>query len=381
MAHPSSGLRRVSLLAAVVAATVTVVLGQGTTRVATTAGALISSAVFYHGKNVVIENDTIGESGLTRLAGTPRPVFVFWKGRAAAGPGEIRAEFWDLGRTEQGDSRFAGYDFTQLLESSTRGRWPRRDEVFVLLGATLLPSSPSAAPSVRNISLTPARYEAREVKVVGRFKGRNLYGDLPQALGKTKWDFVLQSAEGALWVTGIRPKGKGFDLDPVARVDTGRWVEVTGVVAVIGTMPYITGSAIQLATAPETLIEVPIPERPRLPSPEVIFSAPVQDDRDVERGAPVRLQFSRDIDPKTVEGRVRVTYIGSPGAEAATLPSPAFRVSYNDVAHALEIRFAQPLERFRQVKVEVTEGIMSLDRQIVTPWTLIFTTGGATPAP
>jgi hypothetical protein len=352
-----------------------VALAQGTARSATTANALIASAGFYHGKNVVIESETAGEGGLTRLAGTARPIFVSWKDRAPSGKGEIRGEFWDLGRTEQGDSRFSGYDFSQLLEATTRGRWPRRDEVYVIVGATMLPSSQATAPSLRAIALRPDQYEGREVKVVGRFKGRNLYADLPQALGKTKWDFVLQSADGAVWVTGMRPKGKGFDLDPVARVDTGRWLEVTGVVSMIGSTPYISARALNLATAPQTLIEVPVPEQPRMPAPEVIFSAPVQEDRDVEVAVRVRVQFSRDVDPRTIEGHIKVSYV-APSGGAAAPPPPAFTATYNDVAHAIEIRFAEPLQRFQQVKVEVTEGIVSLDRQAVKPWTLTFTTGG-----
>ncbi|CAN5816616.1 hypothetical protein BH18ACI5_BH18ACI5_02450 [soil metagenome] len=353
-----------------------VALAQGTSRSATTANALIASAGFYHGKNIVIDSETAGESGLTRLAGTARPIFVFWKDRAPGGKGEIRGEFWDLGRIEQGDSRFSGHDFSPLLEATTRGRWPRRDEVYIIVGAALLPSSTAAAPSLRAIALKPDDYEGREVKVVGRFKGRNLYADLPQALGKTKWDFVLQSAEGALWVTGVRPKGKGFDLDPVARVDTGRWLEVTGVVSMIGSTPYLTASALQLAAAPQTLVEVPVPEQPRMPAPEVIFSAPVPDDRDVEVGARVRIQFSRDIDPRTIEGHIRVSYVAAPTGGASAPALPAFTTTYNDVAHAIEIRFAQPLPRFHQIKVELLEGIIALDRQAVKPWTLTFTTGG-----
>jgi hypothetical protein len=351
------------------------VLAQGSSRIATTAAALTASAVFYHGKNIVIESETSGENGLTRLAATARPIFVFWKDRIPGGKGEIRGEFWDLGRTEQNDSRFTGYDFSQLLESTTRGRWPRRDEIYVIVGATSLPSSTSTAPSVRSIALSPDRFEGREVKVVGRFRGRNLYGDLPQALGKTKWDFVLQSADGAVWVTGMRPKGKGFDLDPVARVDTGRWLEVTGVVSMSGSMPFITATAMQSATAPQTLVEVPVPEQPRMPAPEVIFSAPVPDDHDVERNVRVRVQFSRDIDPRTIAGHVTVAYVPSAGA-APPPAAPTFTTVYNDVAHAIEIRFAEPLERFQQVKVEITEGIIALDRQPLKPWTLVFTTGG-----
>jgi hypothetical protein len=309
-----------------------------------------------------------------RLANTSKPVYIFWKERPSTDAGEIRGEFWDLGRLEPGDSRFAGIDLMQIVESTLQGRWPSRDQVFVLLAATLTPEDRSTAPTLRGIALAPDQYEGREVKVVGRFRGRNLYGDLPQALGKDKWDFVLQSADGALWVTGVRPRGKGFNLDPGARVDTGRWLEVTGVVERSGNLTYLNASSVQEATAPsEAVAEVVMPERPKLPAPEVIFSAPVQDDTGVERTTAVRIQFSRDVDPRTLANVVRVTYVDAP---ADAPKPPGFTVTYNDRAHAIEVKFAEPLERFQTVRVEVLEGIMSLDRQMVKPWSLTFTTGG-----
>ena len=352
---------------------------QPPTRIATTPRALVGSSVFYHGKFVVLSGETATEGGLTRLVNTAKPIYVFWKEPPTIGTGEIRGEFWDLGRIEQGDGRFTGYDFAHLLEVTSRGRWPGRDQVYVLLGASLLPAALPPAPNVRAIALAPDRYEGREVKVVGRFKGRNLYGDLPQSLGKSKWDFVIQSADGAVWVTGMRPKGKGFDLDPGARVDTGRWLEVTGVVGQVGSVVYVTATSLREASAPnETPVEVAVPERPPLPQPEVIFSAPVDDDHDVERNVTVRVQFSRDVDPKTIRDRVRVSYVPTPGSGAApSAQAPTYNVRYNDAAHAIEIRFAQPLGRFQQVRVEILDGINSLDGQTVKPWTLTFTTGGS----
>jgi hypothetical protein len=355
------------------AATASVAAAQAS-RIATTADVLIASAVFFHGRSVVVQQKLVTDGDVTRLAETPKPVYVFWKDRPSRDEGEIRGEFWDLGRIESRDGRFAGYDFAHLIETVNRGQWPGRDQIFVLLGATLQPSPPPT-PSVRTIALAPDSYLDRDVKVIGRFKGSNLYGDLPLALGKDKWDFVLQSADGALWVTGVRPRGKGFDLDPSKRVDTGRWVEVTGVVRRQGATPYIEASAIGLATAPEDApVAVMLPEQPPQPAPEVIFSAPVQDDHDIERRAPVRIQFSRDMDPATIKDRVVVTYVSPPG-EAAALAAPPFTATYNDAAHAIEITFSQPLERFRQVRIELREGITALDGQILKPWALTFTTG------
>jgi hypothetical protein len=41
---------------------------------------------------------------------------------------------------------------------------------------------------------------------------------------------VLRAADGAVWVTGLRPRGKGFSLDIGARVDTGPGWKSSGVV-------------------------------------------------------------------------------------------------------------------------------------------------------
>jgi hypothetical protein len=345
---------------------------QAPSRIATTVEALIGSAVFFHGRSVVLQQKLITDRALTRLANAPKPVYVFWKDRAGGEEGEIRGEFWDLGRLEARDSRFTGYDLVQLVETVNRGQWPSRDQIYIITAASLQPVNIPKSPTLRAIALAPANYVDREVKVIGRFKGRNLYGDLPFAIAKSKWDFVMQSAEGALWVAAIRPKGKDFDLDPSKRVDTGRWVEVKGVVRLSGTTPYIEGSAIALAKAPEEAAVIELPRPPSQPPPSVIFSAPIQEDQGVDRTAPVRIQFSRDMDVRSLRDRIVVSYV----APAAGTPAvPSFTAAYNDVVHAVEIKFAQPLEGFQQVKVELREGITALDGQPLKPWTLTFTTG------
>ena len=350
-------------------------IGQ-VTRLATTTDTLLASAAFFHGRNVVLKQTLVTEGEFTRLADAPKLVYVFWRDRApGADAGEVRGEFWDLGRIDPRDGRFTAYDFTRLIESANRGQWPGRDQIYVLLGASLAPSPPPRAPTVRAIALTPDDYVDREVKVVGRFRGRNLYGDLPMALGQDKWDFVLQSADGALWVTGVRPRGKGFDLDPNRRVDTGRWVEVTGVVARQGVTTYIDARAIGLAEEPdEPPVEITLPPPPPEPPPSVIFSAPIQDDTAVDRAAPVRIQFSRDLDPRSLRGRVRITYV-APAAGTPPGAVPEFTVNYNDFARAIEIQFAEPLEAFQQVRIELLEGITAIDKQSLKPWVLNFSTG------
>ena len=347
-------------------------------RLATTPEALVTSPVFFHGKQIVIRCDVEPAGSLMRVANTTKPVFVFWRESGSAPrDGEVRGDFWDIGRLERADARFSNVNFQPILDSASNGQWPARDQVFMILGATAVASPLPAEPNLRALALAPDRYVGKGVTVTGRFRGANLLADLPQGPGtKGRWDFVLQSADAAIWVSGIRPRGKGFDLDVSARVDTGHWLNIAGTLRRDGALPWIEATSVAAATAPtETVVELAVAPPPP-PVPEVVFSTPTADETDADRAAPIRIQFSRDMDGKSFSGRVKVSYGGPPPAGAPAIP-PMSTVRYVDGRRALEIKFATPLDRFRQVKVELLEGILSnVDNQPLAPYALTFTTGG-----
>jgi len=94
----------------------------------------------------------------------------------------------------------------------------------------------------------PADQAGKSVRIVGRFRGANLYGDLPAGTRLDPGDWVLQDGEHAVWVTGRPPKGKGFELDPGNKADTGRWLEVEGKLDPSGR--YLKASRVQLVARP-----------------------------------------------------------------------------------------------------------------------------------
>jgi Big-like domain-containing protein len=350
---------------------------QAPSRVATTVDALIASPVFFHGKQVVVRSGVVESGGITQLVNTRKPIFVLWReATTTRSDAEIRGEFWDIGRLQPDDSRFSTVDFKPLLQAATGGQWPGREQVFMLLAATSVESPLPAEPSIRALALAPDRYQDREVTVTGRFRGTNLYGDLPQPVNKSRWDFVVQSADAAVWVTGIRPRGKGFNLDPMARADTGQWLQVTGTLRHNGPLIWIEAAGIAAGTAPAaTPIDVVIPSTPREIPPNVVFTAPIDGETNADRATPVRIQFSRDMDLRSFRDHIKVSYTGA-APEGAPAQPPAFTYRYLDAPRALEIRFAEPLDRFRSVKVELTDGIVSaVDNQPLPPWSLTFTTG------
>lgn len=356
-------------------------VAQPQTRVATTVEALTTYPVFFHSRQVVARGTLAQRDGLWSLAspdGARRVHILARNAQPQEGPAEVRGEFWDLGRLQQEDPRLSGYDIDRLLERVSQGRWPAQGQVFVL--AMELAGPPAAPPStqsttIRAIALDPEKYDGQKVTVTGRFRGVNLYGDLPQSPSRSRYDFVLQSADGALWVTGLQPKGKNFSLDRNARVDTGRWLEVTGTIGRGAGLVWIDAEKIALGTAPEpaAVVEVAVPKVG--PSPEVSFSLPTPDDTDVETTIVVRIQFSRDMDGSTLKDRVRVRY-STPPTEGGPAEPPPFGVAYRDGNRVLEIKFKQKLDRFRGVEVELLDGIAAFDgARLATPWKLAFTTG------
>jgi hypothetical protein len=369
----------------------TPVPAQTPSRLATTLAALRASPVFFHGKQVAALGSVIEQRGFYRLeAEAPAPgaepsmgggrnVFVYWREQPPRTTGEIRGEFWDLGRLTESDPRFSSYDFKPMLEAVADGRWPGRDQTLVILNATMVEGILPDTPTLRSIVLSPDKYENRSARISGRFRGRNLHADVAGPVPTpTKWDFVLQSADAALWISGLRPRGKGFELDPSARVDTGRWVEVAGTVRRDGSRVWLEAREIELSAAPDetTTVEIAAPATPAEPPPTVVFSAPVPDEVDVDTGVVVRIQFSRDMDARSFKDRLRVSYVApaSPGQTAAQTPPPIFAFAYNVGSRGIELKFAKPLERFQTVRVEILDGVKAIDGQPLPPWALTFST-------
>ena len=88
----------------------------------------------------------------------------------------------------------------------------------------------TAAPTLPLESLVthPDKQEGRLVRVVGQFRGRNLFGDLPASSERSRSDWVIKDDVFAVWVTGKKPKGTGWELDSSLKRDTGHWIEVIG---------------------------------------------------------------------------------------------------------------------------------------------------------
>jgi hypothetical protein len=344
---------------------------QTSARRLTTLDAVRQFPGYYHLQNLLLRGEFAeSDARVTfRAADQEMRVFLASGVSATSGPVEIRAQMIDIGRLEPTDPRVAPVAGDRDAE-----RWPRPGEELVLLVSGVTSAQPAATPSLRALALEPWRFEGQKITVVGQFRGRNLLGDLPASPAKGRYDFVLRSADGSVWVTGLRPRARNVELSVDARVDTGRWVQVTGTVARERGLVMIEGTTFAEASAPElptTSEEPPAPVVP-LPPVEVVFSSPTPDETDVAATTSVRVQFSRGLNPTTLAGQIRVSYLG---AQPGSTP-PQFQHTYDPANRAVEIKFTQPLEAFRTVRIEFLDGLKAFDGGPFTTWTLTFSVGG-----
>lgn len=356
----------------------------GTGRRATTVAALASYPVFFHAQTVRVRGELVPGREAPRLRAGEHEVIVAGPVAATATPSsgevEVLGRFFDVGRLEPDDPRLREVDISEVWTRLTGRSWPGVGELTLIAAERIGPAEPLAAPSIRTLALDPERYTGQRVTVTGRFRGLNLYGDLPDAPAGERDYFVLQSAEAAVWVVGLRPRGDGFRLNPSARVDTGRWLEVSGTARVSRGVAVIQGASVALAAEPAAdATAEPAAIVPTVgPRPEVVFSTPTARESDVSPDVRVRIQFSRDIVPESIRGQVQVSYVVEESVERGEAQPPALTVTtaYAPGNRVLELRFAEPLARFRVVKVELLEGIRALDGAALVPFVLTFTVGG-----
>jgi hypothetical protein len=379
-----SGLRARRAAVLLTAVALANLSAQPPTRRPTNIAALVAYPSFFHLRPILIVGTVTTTDKGMRVADDNGSIRVLSKGTSVPdGLDEIRGEFWDIGRMKADDPQLSAFDLQRTFGIDPNGAWPRSGEVTAIIATNASQAQLPIAPSIRAIVLHPSRFLDQKVTVTGQFSGRNLFGDLPDAPGKSRYDFVLRSADSAIWITGAQPKGKGFNFSLDSRIDSGRWMEITGVLKMGRGLEWleVSGDGIQLGKAPSEA--PPVEAEPirvsAAPRPEVVFSAPTQDETDVSMSTSVRIQFSRDINQSTLKGHVTASYLQSQTTERGEpdTPTAEFTTQYSAPSRVLELRFTKPLERFRTIKIELSEEILGTDKQPLKAWTLSFDTGGA----
>ena len=226
------------------------------------------------------------------------------------------------------------------------------------------------APEVRLEALVsrPGKRDGQLLRVVGKFRGHNLYGDLPAKSQRRSADWVIKDDVYAVWVTGKKPKGSGWELDAGLRRDTGKWIEVIGVAETLGGVTYLKAERVALTTPPTATADAapppPPPERPKVP-PVVVFTLPLDGDREVPSDARFVVQFSKDMDESSFKGRVLVRYVGPrlPGDREFD----GVKLTYDGGRRALTVDPGDVLRPGRRVEVVLLPGIVDVEGLTLEP--------------
>jgi hypothetical protein len=216
--------------------------------------------------------------------------------------------------------------------------------------------------SLEDLVGKPGKFDNKIIHVVGKFRGQNLYGDLPAHSERNPRDWVIKDDLYAVWVSGLKPKGDGWALDPKLKRDTGKWIDVVGRPTTIGAVTYLQAMMVSLGAPPRPTSDAappaPPPERPKLP-PVVVFSLPLDGDREVPATGRFAVQFSKDMNEDSFKGRVLLRYAGRP--QPGDRDFDAARITYDGGRRALIVDPADVLRSGRVVELILLPGIVDID--------------------
>lgn len=216
--------------------------------------------------------------------------------------------------------------------------------------------------ALESLVTRPGGRDGQLVRVIGKFRGHNLYGDLPSRSQRQRGDWVIKDEAFAVWVTGKKPKGKGFDLDASLKRDTGKWLEVIGKPATRGGVTYIQAVQVSLSAPPtptaQALPPPPPPERPKVP-PVIVFAMPLDGEGGLPADSRFIVQFNKDMDETSFKDHVLLRYAGPmrPGDQ----PLNNVKVTYDRGFRALTVDPGMALAAGRQLELVLLPGIVDTE--------------------
>jgi hypothetical protein len=203
-------------------------------------------------------------------------------------------------------------------------------------------------------------HEGEVVRVVGRFRGRNLFGDLPARSQKGANDWVIKSERAAVWITGHKPGGEGWALN-VESSAASEWLEVVGRPRVRNGVAYLQATKVALVAAPRGARVVPprrlLSSTPTDP-PSVVFCLPLEGEG-LGPTSRIVVQFDRNMDEESFKDRVRLREEG--GGEVSV------RLAYDESRRSLVISPLRPPARGRRLQVQLLPGIVDVDGVALAP--------------
>jgi hypothetical protein len=211
---------------------------------------------------------------------------------------------------------------------------------------------------------TAGKRDGQTVRVLGRFRGHNLFRDLPAGSRRGRRDWVIKDELHAVWVLDKPAKGKGWSLDGSEKSEAPRWVEVVGRPETVRGVTYLHAQKVNLATAPalQSAAPAPTPEGRPPPAPvppRLIFAMPLDGDEGVVPETRFVLQFSKDMQAASFAGRVQLRYAGP--AQPGERDFEAVALDYDAGRRALTVNPGDLLGAGRELELRLLRGIVDID--------------------
>lgn len=111
---------------------------------------------------------------------------------------------------------------------------------------------PAGAVALAELTANAAAFAGKTVTTLGRFRGANVFDDLPMASRRRRSDWVIKDGRCAIWVSGKGPNGDGWRLDPKSKGDSIKWLRVTGRVSSARGVVTIRAASVSLARDPSS---------------------------------------------------------------------------------------------------------------------------------
>jgi hypothetical protein len=222
--------------------------------------------------------------------------------------------------------------------------------------------------SLESLVSRPGKVDGKTVRVVGKFRGRNLYGDLPARSERASSDWVIKEDLYAVWVSGRKPKGAGWELDANLKRDTGKWIEVIGRPETRNGVTYVRAVQVRITDPPRPTADAapppPPPQRPKVP-PVVVFALPLDGEGDVPSDSRFVLQFNKDMDEATFKDHVFLRYAGP--TLAGDRMFDGIKLTYDQGRRALTVDPGDVLRPGRQIELMLMPGISDIDGLTLVP--------------
>jgi hypothetical protein len=259
--------------------------------------------------------------------------------------------------------------FTRPVISRNTTRGPAAPPAFLITASKVEPAEGARysgpARQVRVEELVKSPPLGRElVRVIGKYRGANTFGDLPLNSRRTIGDWVIKDQTFAVWITGKSASGNGFELDPLSTRDlTSQWVAITGTVEDRKGFIYVRATKVELSPPPTDTARVvataPVQSGARNFRPDISFTAPNEGLEELTRDQQIIVQFTKPMDEKSFVSRIQLRY-----ADGTKATFPYLSVTYYaDRGNSIMIDPGTALLSGKTLECVLLAGIKDIDNQ------------------